>query len=120
MKVRGHLDVKQTITQAGQPVDGAAAAGAEFYLTVKHSDDSASFTGINVIAVEVANFYLKQNDPNTDEVTINLRGEGGVGPAGPTGPTGPQGPAGPGFYLTAKQSDDLQSFSGVNVANSSQ
>jgi hypothetical protein len=49
-------------------------AGSGFYgITVGHSDDSSSFPGVNVIKFEVDNFYVTQNDPNTDEVVVNFR-----------------------------------------------
>jgi hypothetical protein len=68
--------------------------GTGFYgITVKHIDDSAAFKGIEVMAFDEDDFYLTQNDPNTDEVIIGFRG--GVGPQGPQGPQGPEGPDGP-------------------------
>jgi hypothetical protein len=100
------------------PQGDTGPAGGGFYLTAKHTDDSASFSGLEVLGFNVTDFYLTQNDPNTDEVVINLRGAGGVGaqgPAGPAGSIGATGPQGPGFYLTVKQTDDLQSFSDLNV-----
>jgi hypothetical protein len=117
MKVRGDLDVKGTILQNGEPVDGTGTSG--FYdLTVALTDESQSFTGIKKLNFAVAGFYLKQNDPNTDEVGVFLRGGAGdTGPEGPTGPTGPEGPPGAGFYLTVKQTDDLASFGGINIIN---
>lgn len=54
---------------------GGGSGDQLFYLTVKHSDDTTSFGGLNLLAFNVGNFYLTQNPPNTDEVMINLRGQ---------------------------------------------
>lgn len=69
MEVRGDLDVRGQLSQ-----DGIPAGSGEFYLKLAHSDGSQSFGGISFIKVAVTDFYLTQNDPNTDEVTLNLRG----------------------------------------------
>ena len=117
MKVRDGLDVRGIILQKGEPVDWTSTSS--FYpLTVALTDESQGFSGIKKLNFATAGFYLKQNDPNTDEVGVFLRGgAGGTGPEGPQGPTGPEGPQGPGFYLTVKQTDDLASFGGINVIN---
>jgi len=58
----------------------SAAANPGFYgITVKHSNDSQSFRGINVIAFNSNDFYVTQNSPNTDEVVVNFRGSVGSG-----------------------------------------
>ncbi|MHA2163346.1 MAG: hypothetical protein ACXABF_13075, partial [Candidatus Thorarchaeota archaeon] len=45
-----------------------------FYgITAKHQDDSASFSGLDVLSFDEFNFYITQNSPNTDEVQIHLR-----------------------------------------------
>lgn len=100
-----------------------------FYgITVKQTDDAASFSGIRIVGFEAESFYLTQNDPNTDEAIVNFRGSaggGGTGPQGPkgdTGATGPQGPAGVGgaggFYgITIAESDGDPSFTGINKVN---
>lgn len=54
-------------------ISASAVSAAAFYLTAKHDDDSASFSGLNVIGFNTENFYLTQNDPNTDEVMVNFR-----------------------------------------------
>jgi len=57
--------------------------GSGFYgITVKHSDDTESFSGINVITFNADDFYLTQNSPNTDEVIVNFRGSAGSGGGG--------------------------------------
>jgi len=53
---------------------GGGSGDQLFYLTVKHSDDTAAFRDVNLLAFNVDNFYLTQNSPNTDEAIINLRG----------------------------------------------
>ncbi len=45
---------------------------SKFYLNVKQSNDLASFGGISTLAFDT-NFYITQNDPNTDEVLVNFR-----------------------------------------------
>jgi hypothetical protein len=51
-----------------------------FYgITVKHQDDSASFSGLDVLSFDEFNFYITQNSPNTDEVQIHLRNLPGAG-----------------------------------------
>jgi hypothetical protein len=53
---------------------------AVFYgISVKHSDDSTAFKGINTLSFESASFYVTQNDPNTDEAIINFRGSAAGG-----------------------------------------
>jgi hypothetical protein len=72
------------ITNVGAPVAGTDAArlqdiGPGFYgLSVKLSNNAAHFKNINVINFEAANFYIKQNVPNIDEVQVNFRGNAGV------------------------------------------
>jgi hypothetical protein len=59
---------------------GGGGAGTGFYgITAKHQDDSAVFSGLNVLAFDEEFFYLTQNAPNTDEVQINLRNLPGAG-----------------------------------------
>lgn len=55
---------------------GGGGGGGDqlFYLTAKHSDDSAVFRNLNTLTFNVDKFYLTQNFPNTDEVMINIRG----------------------------------------------
>jgi hypothetical protein len=49
--------------------------GPGFYgINVKQTDDLASFSNINTVAFHTNDFYITQNDPNTDEVVVNLRG----------------------------------------------
>lgn len=43
-------------------------------ITFKHADDSASFSGVTTLGVNEDDFYLNQNSPNTDEATLNFRG----------------------------------------------
>ncbi len=69
MKLFGDLDVRNGIILQ----DGVPVLRNEFYLTVKQSDDLASFGGLNLLSFEAEFFYLTQNSPNTDEVTINFR-----------------------------------------------
>ncbi len=53
-------------------VDLQSAPG--FYaLTVKQTDDTASFSKIKVLSFNADHFYITQNAPNTDEVIIDLR-----------------------------------------------
>ena len=54
--------------------DGSSGGPGFYGITVSHSDDSLSFRGITTIKVNVSNFYLTQNFPNTDEVQLNFRG----------------------------------------------
>lgn len=67
-----------TITQSGNTTTIASTASGEasggFYgITVKHSNNSDSFKGINLVAFDVTDFYVTQNSPNTDEVVVSLR-----------------------------------------------
>ncbi len=51
-----------------------------FYgLNIKLTNNSKKFKNINTLNFEVSNFYLDQNSPNTDEVTIAFRGSSGSG-----------------------------------------
>ncbi len=117
--------------QGDQGNQGTSGEDSAFYLTAKHSDNSASFSGLSVFNFNVEGFYLTQNEPNTDEVMINLRqikgdqgtqgnqgfqgDQGDTGAKGDQGTQGNQGTTGEGFYLTAKHSDDSASFSGLNL-----
>ncbi len=71
------------------------SGGSGFYgITVKHSDDSQAFRGINTLAFNRADgFYVGQNSPNTDEVVVNF--SGAQGPQGPQGPAGADGSSNP-------------------------
>jgi hypothetical protein len=103
--------------------------GPGFYgITVKQSDEAQSFSGINVLSFETENFYLIQNSTNPDETVINFRGDKTVVAAGSNITVTRSGNTftinadvatsdiPPGFYgITIKQSDDLQSFSGLNT-----
>jgi len=97
---------------------------------VKMSDNSKSFRGITVIAVDKDHFYLEQNSGNTDEVVISLKppaGSGGV--TAHSALTGLIAPADDhpqyllrtdenGFYgISVKQSNNLASFRGINLIN---
>ncbi len=64
--------VDQTDAARLQDTGGGGGGAPEFYLTVKQTDGLASFSGISVLNFGDG-FYLSQNDPNTDEVIINLR-----------------------------------------------
>ena len=71
----------QGVPGTAPPSDGlgdrlAAESGvSDFYgINVKQTDDKQSYRGINTIAFEATNFYLTQNDPNTDEAIVNFRG----------------------------------------------
>ena len=45
-----------------------------FYgITVKETDDSQSFSGVNVVAFNDTDFYVTQNSSNTDESIVNFR-----------------------------------------------
>jgi len=109
----GEVAYKSDITSGG---------GSGFYgITVKHSDDSASFRGLNVIAFEVDNFYLTQNSPNTDEVIVNFRGSSGGGGGGGETNTASNLGSGEGVFST-KVGPDLRFkslVSGDNIALSS-
>ena len=117
----GGTNVTLSSTSTEITIDSTAAGGTGFYgITAKHTDDSATFSGLNVLAFNVSDFYLTQNDPNTDEVIISSRGgaQGAQGPKGDTGDTGAQGEAGAGFYgITAQHTDDSVTFSGLEVFN---
>jgi hypothetical protein len=147
MKVYGDLDVRNGIILQ----DGVPVLRNEFYLTVKQSDDAASFGGISLIGFDAEFFYVSQNDPNTDEVQISFRPA-----AASTGEANTASNLGSGegvffqktgvdlefkslvagngielssdndeitlnapekFYATVKQTDGLQSFSGIKVWN---
>ena len=55
-------------------IASTGSGGSGFYgLSVKLDNDVESFKGINTIAFDHANFYITQNDPNTDEVLISFR-----------------------------------------------
>lgn len=67
-KIKGHLQVSGTLEAANFSEDDS------FYgITVKQTDDLASFSGITVVAFNTDGFYVTQNDPNTDEAVVNLR-----------------------------------------------
>ena len=73
-RVKGHLQIDGDLKARNFPVDDS------FYgITVKQTDDIASFSGINVLAFESDGFYITQNDPNTDEAIVGLRGSTGGG-----------------------------------------
>jgi hypothetical protein len=71
------------LTNVGAPTADTDAARLQdippgFYgINVKQSDDVASFSGVNTVAFNTTNFYVTQNDPNTDEVIVNLKGAAG-------------------------------------------
>ena len=47
----------------------------EFYgINVRHSDGTQAFKGIDTLVVNTDDFYLTQNAPDTDTVTLNFRG----------------------------------------------
>jgi hypothetical protein len=74
-----------TVSSKPRVAIGASVArltdiGPGFYgISVKQSNNAAHFKGINVINFESASFYIEQNTPNTDEVTVNFRGSSGSG-----------------------------------------
>lgn len=85
-----------------------------FYLTVADQLGN-SFGGLKKLNFG-AGFYTHQNDPNTDEVVINLdQIKGDKGDTGDQGIQGDQGEQGPGFYQVVKLSDDSASFGGIEI-----
>ena len=88
--VKGDLRVRGRIKDLSAPVDpndaarladvtGGTSGGGFYGVTVGQSDDFGTFRGINTVKFESANFYVTQNDPNTDEVQVNFRGTAGSG-----------------------------------------
>jgi hypothetical protein len=60
-----------------------------FYgMTIKQTDDAQSYPGVRLLAFNSNDFYISQNTGNTDEATINLRGDLGGDAADPTVPGG--------------------------------
>jgi hypothetical protein len=91
-------------------------SAAQFYgLTVAETDGTPSFTRVNKLNFESQWFYVEQNAPNTDEVSINFRGlPAGTGEANTASNLG----AGEGVFA-AKVGVDLQFKSlvaGTNVS----
>ena len=55
-------------------IDDAGGGASGFYgINVAETDDTPSFKGINTVKFDSFNFYIVQNDPNTDEVQVFLR-----------------------------------------------
>ncbi len=73
-----NLGAPTLATDAARLQDVLDNQGTFYGNTVKHSDDSVSLSGIKVFTYNVADFYVTQNDPNTDEAIINLRANAGV------------------------------------------
>lgn len=77
-----------TVSRLGNEFTVSADVTSGFYgITVKQTDDAASFSGIGLVAFDSDDFYITQNDPNTDEAIVNFRGAR-VGDRGPQGPAG--------------------------------
>ena len=71
MKAKGHFQISGNLKAANFPQDVA-----DFYgITVKQTTGTSSFNGIKIISFENQNFYLNQNTPNTDEVSVNFKGQ---------------------------------------------
>ncbi len=75
----------------------ASGEAQAFYLTAKHSDDSAVFPDLQVISFNVDDFYLhgSQDPLNTDTVGVNLRSR----------------------RITVRQTDFAASFGDVDVVS---
>lgn len=51
------------------------AVSNQFYgVTVAQTDGASSFSNLNKVNFNSDNFYVTQNDPNTDEVIVNFKG----------------------------------------------
>jgi uncharacterized protein (DUF2252 family) len=102
------------LTNVGAPTADTDAArlqdiGPGFYgINVKQTDDAASFTGIGTVGFNTSDFYITQNDPNTDEAIVNIRGVGEVNTA--SNLTGDEG------LFAQKSGADLQ-FKSLTAGN---
>jgi hypothetical protein len=67
------------LTPSSTEIEITAIADKFYGITVKHSNDTESFSGINVVTFNSNDFYITQNSPNTDEVIVNFRGSAGSG-----------------------------------------
>lgn len=80
-KVVNDLQFKSVVAGAGiKTTVGASSVTVEsivegFYgITVKESDGSPAYKNINTVVFDQNDFYIGQNNPNTDEVVVSLRG----------------------------------------------
>jgi hypothetical protein len=56
-----------------------ASSGGFYGITVAETDGSPSYPGIVKVNFNSSDFYITQNDPNTDEVVVNFRGSASAG-----------------------------------------
>ena len=68
------IGIASSSTEITISATGSSGGSAFYGMTVRETDGTHAFKGINVLSFNATSFYLTQDPGNTDEVTVNFKG----------------------------------------------